>query len=305
MIFSVSAGLNEVLISPTVAAIPSEHPERDMSMLHSLYAWGVLMVVGVSTVFLWIFGREKWMYLAMIWAIVPIISHALFCLSPIPDMDLSHSGAKESKNGRTIGMALCVTCIFLGSCAENAMTNWISGYMEKALVIPKALGDILGLALFAMLLGAVRTLYAKYGRNIGRVLLWSMIGAAVCYIAAALSANAIISAAACVATGICTSMLWPGSLIYMEEKFPGAGVTAYALMAAGGDFGGSMAPQLMGIMVDRVAASGFASDIAARYYISAEQVGMKVAMLTSAVFPILGVTVLVIMFRYFKGYKTC
>ena len=36
VLFSVSAGLSEVLLSPIVAAIPSENPDRDMSMLHSL-----------------------------------------------------------------------------------------------------------------------------------------------------------------------------------------------------------------------------------------------------------------------------
>ena len=52
VIFSVSAGLCEVLLSPTVAALPSENPERDMSLLHSLFAWGVVLVVAVSSVFL-------------------------------------------------------------------------------------------------------------------------------------------------------------------------------------------------------------------------------------------------------------
>ena len=36
VIFSVAAGLSEVLLSPVIAAIPSEHPQRDMSLLHSL-----------------------------------------------------------------------------------------------------------------------------------------------------------------------------------------------------------------------------------------------------------------------------
>ena len=39
-----------------------------------------------------------------------------------------------------------------GSCAENAMSAWISSYMENALHIDKALGDILGVAMFAILL---------------------------------------------------------------------------------------------------------------------------------------------------------
>ena len=57
-IFSIAAGLGEVLVSPTVAALPSDNPERDMSMLHSLYAYGFVGVVLISTLFLQFVGDE-------------------------------------------------------------------------------------------------------------------------------------------------------------------------------------------------------------------------------------------------------
>ena len=81
VIFSVAAGLSEVLLSPTIAAIPSNNPERDMSMLHSLYAYGVLLVVIISTVYLNIFGSNNWMYLTLFFAFLPIICFVLFCIS--------------------------------------------------------------------------------------------------------------------------------------------------------------------------------------------------------------------------------
>ena len=299
IVFSIAAGLCEVLLSPLVAALPSDNPDRDMSRLHSLYAYGVLLVVTVSTLFLKFFGTQNWMYLTLFWAFLPLIVFALFCTSPLPDMNLTQTdGGAKRKWG--FGMILCVLCIFLGSAAENTMTNWISGYLETALHLDKTVGDILGLALFAILLGLGRTLYAKYGKNITKVLLVSMAGAAVCYLTAGLSPNAILSLAACVLTGFCTSLLWPGTLILMEEKFPGPGVAAYALMAAGGDFGASVAPQAMGIVVDKVAVSNFAADMSTRFAMTPDEVGMKVAMLCTAVFPVLGVFLLLFMIRYFK-----
>lgn len=48
----------------------------------------------------------------------------------------------------------------------------------------------------------------------------------------------------------------------MEEKFPHLGVAAYALMAAGGDFGASVAPQLLGVVVDSVEAADWTVGIA-------------------------------------------
>lgn len=304
VIFSVAAGLCEVLLSPLIAALPSEHPERDMSMLHSLYAYGVLFMVLFSTVYLTVFGKENWNYLPMILACFPIVSCVLFCISPIPDLNLGHeesAQAQPTTNNRRKGLLLCVLCIFLGSCAENAMTNWISTFLESALGITKAVGDILGLALFAVLLGIARTLYAKFGKNILRVLLAGMIGASVCYIGAALSPIPLLAMLACVLTGFCTAMLWPGTLILMEEKYPSPGIAAYALMAAGGDLGGSIAPQLLGIIIDTVSVTPFAAGIGQSLGLTAEQIGMKAGMLVGAVFPILGTVLLLYMkHRFFR-----
>lgn len=299
VVFSVAAGLCEVLLSPLVAALPSDNPERDMSVLHSLYAYGVVTVVVLSSLFLRLFGTQNWMYLTMFWALLPILSFVLFSTSPMPEINMSQSTASNSVKRKNAGLALCVACIFLGSAAENAMTNWISGYMENALQIPKMVGDILGMASFAILLGLGRTLYAKHGKNISGVLLLGMVGATVCYLVAGLSANVIAATLACVLIGLCTSMLWPGTLILMEEKVPNPGVTAYALMAAGGDFGGSVAPQMLGIVVDKVSATDWAVAFGETVSLSAEQIGIKVGVLTAAIFPLLGVVLLVCMRKYF------
>ena len=303
VLFSVSSGLSEVLLSPMIAAIPSDNPDRDMSRLHSLYAYGVLTVVVISTVYFKLFGTENWQYLTVFLALLPILSFVLFSVSPIPEMNISQHDGDKTETGKRFGLALCVICIFLGGATENAMTNWVSGYAESALKLPKAAGDILGMALFAVLLGLGRTLYTKYGKNISRVLLLGMCGSVVCYLTAGLFPNAVVSLIACVMTGFCTSMLWPGTLILMEEKFPRIGVAAYALMAAGGDFGSSVAPQALGIIVDKVTESGWAAELALRLSLTAEQIGMKTGIVFTAVFPILGVLLLLYMRKYFLSDK--
>ena len=306
VVFSVSAGLSEVLLSPTIAAIPSDNPQKDMSLLHSLYAIGVLILIVFSTVVLKVIGNENWMFLALFLALLPIISSVLFMLSPMPEMNTESetSGEKiKSAGKRSVGLALCIGSIFFGACAENVMTNWISGYMESALHIEKTVGDILGMAMFAVLLGAARLAYANFGKNIIRVLVLGMSGAVLCYVVAGLSSNVIVAFAACILTGLCTSMLWPGSLIMMEENIPDAGVAAFALMAAGGDFGSSVAPQLMGVVVDNVSASAFAQRLALNSNLTVEQIGMKTGMLVTAIFPLVGTVLVVAAARYFKKSK--
>lgn len=300
VIFSVAAGLCEVLLSPLVAALPSENPEKDMSMLHSLYAYGVVTVVLVSTLFLKFFGTQNWMYLTLFWAALPVVSFVLFSTSPMPDMNLSESESSGKKKKRLGSMWLCVLCIFFGSAAENAMTNWISGYVENALGISKVTGDILGMALFAVCLGVGRTAYAKKGKDITSVLIGGMAGALLCYLIAGLSPHPTAAMVACVLTGLYTSMLWPGTLILMEEHFPNPGVAAYALMAAGGDFGGSIAPQMLGAVVDAVSQSSWAASFAPTVSVTTEQLGMKVGMLTASIFPLLGLVVLAVIVKKFK-----
>ena len=220
----------------------------------------------------------------------------------LPDLNMEQSKAESVKSRhRTKGILLCMVCIFLGACAENTMSNWISTYTENALKLPKVWGDIFGMALFAILLALTRSLHAKYGKNIFRVLTLSFAGAAVCYIVVAISPNAILSLIACAVTGICTSMLWPGTLILMDEKIPAAGVAAYALMAAGGDLGASFAPQTLGIIVDRVSLSGWAQTLGDALSITAEQVAFKAGMIIAVVFPVLGLILLSYMKKHFSS----
>lgn len=280
--------MNEVLLSPVIAAIPSENPEREMSKLHSMYAWGVVIVVIVSTVFLSIFGMHNWKYLAILWSLVPLCAFIMFRKAKLPQITNSNDVRKNEKIMST-GIFLCLGCIFLGGAAECTMTQWASGFIENAIGIPKLWGDILGVAIFAALLGCGRTVYAKYGNNVLNVMLWGMIGATICYFVASLSLNPVIGLFACIITGICVSMLWPGTIICVGEKFPDAGVAVYALMAAGGDMGASIAPQLVGIISDKISLSNFALELSEILHISTEQIGMRTGLLVSAVFPLLGV----------------
>lgn len=291
VIFSAASGLAEVLISPIIAAIPSDDPDRDMSKLHSIYAWGVVGTVIFSTLFLLVFKAESWQYLSFILLLVPLISAILFSGANIPQMSTPEktSGAVRFLKNKTVW--LCILGIFLGGAAECTMAQWASGYLESAFGIDKIFGDIFGVAMFAATLGLGRTLYSKIGKHASRVLLLGAIGAAVCYLVAALSPFAIIGLAGCALTGFCVSMLWPGSLIIASERFPSGGVLIFALMAAGGDMGASFGPQLVGVITDLAIANPTIVEIGTALSLSAEQLGMKLGILVGALFPICAIPV--------------
>lgn len=289
IIFSCAAGLGEVLCSPIVAALPAKDPDREMSKLHSMYAWGVVAIIIISTLFLFAFGRESWPILTLIFCALPALSAILFFGADIPELKNEGSGDKISSLIKNKTLWASVLAIFFGGAAECTMAQWSSGYLEQALGIPKVWGDIFGVAMFGLTLGLGRTLYSKIGKNIGRVLTLGGIGAVLCYLTAALTSNPLLGLMACGFTGFCTSMLWPGNLIVVADRFPAGGVFIYAMMAAGGDLGASVAPQLIGIITDFAESSPKLSAIANGLGLTGNQFGMKIGMIIGALFPLIGV----------------
>ena len=301
IIFSSAAGLGEVLISPVIAAIPAEDPDREMSKLHSVYAWGVVVVIIISTLFIYIAGGENWQWLVFLFLLVPITSSILFSGAQIPAMETPERASGAFDLLKNKGLWVSVFAIFLGGAAECTMAQWSSSYLEQALGIPKVWGDLFGVALFSVMLGTGRTLYANFGKNIGKILTFGAVVAVLCYFAAAVSNVPVVGLLACAFTGFCTSMLWPGNLVVASGRFPQGGVFIYAMMAAGGDLGASVAPQLVGIITDAVIANPDAAAFAASLNFAPEQLGMKLGMLVGMLFPLVAIP----LYRYiWKTTKT-
>ena len=304
VIFSASSGLAEVLISPVIAAIPAKDPDREMSKLHSVYAWGVVGVVILATVGLLLMDASFWPVLPLVFALVPLFAAVMFSRVEIPGMETPEKTSGALQLLKNKGIWLSVVGIFLGGAAECTMAQWASGYLEQSLGIPKIYGDLFGVAMFAMMLGLGRSLYGKMGKNVERVLLLGGIGAAVCYLLAALTPFPLIGLLACGFTGFCTSMLWPGNLVVASSRFPTGGVFIFALMAAGGDLGASVVPQAVGIVTDLTVAHPEAVAFAETLSLTPDQLGMKLGMLVGALFPLISIPVYMAIFRGKKKYET-
>ena len=302
VIFSAGSGFCEVLISPVIAALPAKNPEREMSKLHSIYAWGVVGVVLFATVFLLIFGKESWQWLSLILMIIPALSAVLFFSEKLPELETPERVSGALKFLKEKQLWVCVLAIFLGGAAECTMAQWCSGYLEQALGIKKVWGDVFGVAVFSMTLGLGRSLYAKFGNNVGKVLFFGAIGAAVCYATAILSPYAVIGLIACALTGFCVSMLWPGSLVVASDRFPTGGVFIYAMMAAGGDFGAAVAPQMVGVITDNVSGKAWALKLAAKFGMTGEQLGMKIGMLVGMAVSLVAIFVYLYIWKTQKRY---
>lgn len=289
VIFSASGGLCEVLISPVFSEIPSKDPARSMSMLHSVYAWGVVGVVILTTLFMHFVGKDMWQWLMIGLTLIPILAVVFYTGSAVPSVKTPEKASGAVSMLKSGGVWLLVLAMFLGGASEVTMAQWCSGYAESALGLPKVFGDIFGVALFSAALGFGRTLYSKIGRNIERVLFFGSLGATLCYLVAVFSPIPYLALAACGITGFCVSMLWPGTLVVASDRFPNAGVFIFAFMASGGDLGASVGPELVGVVTDLVIENGWFSRIGEQLSLSAEQLGMKVGLLCGTLLPLVAV----------------
>ena len=289
VIFSVSGGLVEVLLSPVIAKIPSDNPARQMSLLHSIYAWGVIAVVVFSAVFLTFFDKNMWQIFVLLLTVAPLFSMILFKGTQIPQLDSPEKTSGAVSLLKNKGLLFCVVTIFLSGAADCTMSQWCSGYVEQVFGLPKVLGDLLGMALFFLMLGLARTLYGRYGKNIEKTLFISSIGTTICYFVTAVSPFAVVGLLSCALTGFFVAMLWPGVLMVASERFPKGGVFVFALMAAGGDLGASVVPQLVGVITDFVAANPNFVSVANNFGMLPEQMGMKIAMAFASLFPLMSI----------------
>jgi len=296
VIFSASAGLNEVLISPVIASLPSNTKDKDMSFLHATYGYGVIGFVLIGTLFLYIFKSNNWMFLPIICSFVPLLAYVLFYNTSLPNMDNMENGTNKGKKEFSKGIILCAVTLFFCGAAECTMTQWSSSFVEAGLGVSKIVGDLLGMLMFAIMLTFGRTLYSKIGKKIFKVMIVGLIGAIICYLLSSLVNNSIIAMIACVLTGLSVSMLWPGTLIIVGEKYPNSSVSVYALMAVAGDMGGAIIPYLVGIVINNLQLTNnnlfFTGTI--------EQNSMRGGLLFASVFPVVALIFILILRKYFR-----
>lgn len=255
-LYAVGGGLIEVLVSPLVEACPTENKAAHMSLLHSFYCWGAAAVVLLSTCFLLLFGEERWQILVLVWAAFPLANGIYFLFVPIVRLDETGRTLpvkKLVKNGRF--WLLFALMIFAGA-AELSMSQWASAFAESGLGVGKAVGDLAGPCLFALLMGLARLLYSRYGKKLRLFLILSGTLCIGCYLLAWLSPVPALGLVGCALCGFSVGILWPGIFSLSAEVIPEGGTAMFALLALGGDLGCTAGPTIVGLC-----AGSFGDDI--------------------------------------------
>ena len=249
MVYAVGGGLLEVLVSPVVEACPSDNKEKAMSMLHSFYCWGHVGVVLLSTVFFRSAGIENWKIMAVVWAVIPICN--AFAFTRVPMASLMEEGESGLSMKELFASKIFWVLLLMMVCAgasEQAVSQWASTFAEKGLEISKTAGDLAGPMAFAVLMGAARAFYGKYGDRIqlDYFMIWSSILCILSYLGIALFPSPVLSLAACAVCGLSVGIMWPGSFSKAAAALPKGGTAMFALLALGGDLGCSGGPTVVG-----------------------------------------------------------
>ena len=250
LLYAAGGGLIEVMISPIVEACPTERKEAAMSLLHSFYCWGHVLVVVASTVFFRVAGIGNWRILAFIWALVPFFNCFYFARVPIRSMTGEDRGMSMRQLAGSGVFWLFVLLMVCSGASEQAMSQWASAFAESALQVGKTMGDLLGPCLFALLMGTSRAVYARFSRHMP--LIPFMVGSGfLCiagYLLAVWSKAPVMALMGCGLCGLSVGILWPGTFSLSCARIPRGGTAMAALLALGGDVGCSLGPTVVGLV---------------------------------------------------------
>lgn len=246
-IYAIGGGLIEVLVSPIVQALPLEHKESVMSLLHSFYCWGHAGVVLLTTLFFGLAGTSEWRLLTCLWAIVPTANIILFLTSPIRVLSEDGQGMSMGALFKSRLFWLFVLLMLCSGASEQAMSQWTSFFAEQGLHVPKTTGDLLGPCMFALLMGLSRWFYGTRGDRIPlqRFILISGVLCMASYLIAVFSPIPILSLIGCGICGLSVGIMWPGVFSLSAEVCPQGGTAMFALLALAGDVGCSTGPSVV------------------------------------------------------------
>ena len=248
-VYSAGGGLLEAVLSPIVEACPTPHKDKTMSMLHSFYSFGLVIVILGSNVFFRLFGTVNWRILTALWLILPLANAIRFLFVPFASL------IEEGQKGMTVGELLknrLFWCFFFmmlcSGAADEMITQWGSALAETALGVSKTVGDLAGPMLFAAVMGTTRLLYGKYGHHVDLrryiAVCAALNLAATLMIAFARSTGLVFFG--CALCGLSVSSMWPGTLSLASSGLRRGGNALFALLALGGDIGCSAGPSLVG-----------------------------------------------------------
>ncbi len=256
IIASMGGGIIEVVVSPIVEACPGTNRRAQMSLLHSFYCWGHVLVVLVSVLYFAVFRIEKWRFLALSFAIVPFLNIFYSVLVPMRSLD---DAAVEATGHHSLSLGkllkkrifwLMLLLMFCSGACELSVSQWASALAEKGLGVSKTVGDLAGPLSFAVLMGASRIFYSLFGSkfSLRKYILLSGVLCLGSYLLISLSSSSVLSLIGCAICGFSVGVMWPGTYSLASTEIKGGSTAMFAILALAGDLGCTAGPTIVGFV---------------------------------------------------------
>jgi fucose permease len=289
VIFSAGCGLLEVLISPLLNAVPSERKASDMALLHAFYPIGKVAVILATGLALLAFGTSRWRGIMLAWSLVPFLTATAFLAARLPPF--APEGRRQTLREliRIPTYRFAVLVLALAGATELTLAQWASAYAERGLGFSKAVADLVGFSLFGAGMIAGRLAFGVKGEtlNLHRLMVQGALLAAGMCLVMSLSPWPAAALACSAAAGLAVSLLWPGTLSLSAARFPLAGASMFALLAAAGDAGAGLMPWGLGVVADRVAGAVSAwPGLLAELGLNPEALGLRAGLLATTLCPL-------------------
>ena len=212
IVYAVGGGLIEVLISPIIESCPTDNKETAMSLLHSFYCWGYMVVVLLSTVFFALFGTGNWRALTLVWAVIPVVNALVFCRVPLFSLDENEETGMSISSLISDRKFLMLMMLSTGA-GEQSVSQWASTFAEEGLGLSKTVGDLAGPMMFALMMGLSRVLYSRYGDRIklDSAMKCSAAACVLSYVCIAIPSSAL-GIVGCALCGFSVGILWPAGI---------------------------------------------------------------------------------------------
>ena len=252
MVYAFASGLMEVILSPMVEMLPTKNKSGNMSILHSFYCWGQAVTATVTTLLVSLFGYLNWMYIPLIWAIVPFINMFSFLKVPIIEPEPERKSDSLKKLLSSPLFRCFMVMMLCAGASEIAMAEWASMFAQQALGVSKVVGDLAGPCAFAIFMGTGRILYARFAERLSfrKTLITLSTLCALCYLTAAFSEIPLLALISCAVCGFTVSVMWPGTYSAGAKAFPRGDAVMFSVFAMCGDLGCCLGPWILGIIAD-------------------------------------------------------
>jgi len=244
-VLGAGAGLSDALYTPIICAVFPEKRTRISNLLHSFYAIGIMITVGVMLGLMHL--EVSWRATFRILAALAVPFFATMVFLPLPRF--SHEGPTRMPTRQLLGRKAffgLAAAIFLVGMTEHAPAGWLPNIVEEA-AGSKARGA-LGMLIFAAAMAAGRLSGSAVVHKLGVKGLFT--ATTVLCAASLLLASLPLGSAYTIfwlsVLAFAVASLWPTILGCAGDCFPQAGASMFSLLATCGNFAGVVGPIFVG-----------------------------------------------------------